>query len=153
MADDNIPKTTKLYFVTGWTFWFVFRWAIYIGLFIIMFRLGGLQGTLKERFQQLRPPKVQVVFPQNTPLPAPPPGPDIQFGYYTVVVSTTPTRAAAAQVQSQLRDSRTQSEIVAEGGFYSVTVGRYSSLNDANETLAKVVAHGFLSARVAGKQN
>lgn len=149
MAD--VPTSTKIYFVTGWAFWFLLRWAIYIGLFLIMFRLGGMQGSFWERVRQLSPPRLLVIFPDRAPLPPTQP-PDLEFGYYTVVVRTAPDRITAEQVKARLRASRIESEIIAENGFFTVAVGKYATLDAANTTLQKVRQHGFAGARVAGQR-
>ena len=94
--------SAKFYYFSGRTFWFLARWLFYTMLFIIAFRLGGLQGPLSYRIKQLRFPKIQLnLFPKAKVSTF---GFDID--YYTVLVGSPTTATEAAASQRQLVEAR-----------------------------------------------
>jgi hypothetical protein len=148
----QIPKSYKAYYSLGWIVWFIIRWSFFIGLFFLFFRLGGLPGaTLWERLQNLRPPRIQIIFPDAT-LPLPPPSPDVNIDYYTVVVASALSKERADIITGQLREVRIKSDILIVNGQYVITVGRFLNMTDANTTLQKVQKHGFPNARIQGSR-
>jgi hypothetical protein len=138
------------YYVIGRSIVFMMRWAFFIGLFMFLFILGGKEGTLEERMDQLEPPRIKVIFPESTAHPPPPPG-DLNLNYYTVVVAAETRREGAEMVVGQLRSARIGSKIITANGQHYVTVGKFLKPGAAKKTLQQVIEHGFVHAKISGK--
>jgi len=139
--------STRFYYISGKTFWFLARWMFYILLFIIAFRLGSLQGTFTQRLRQLRFPRIKLnIFP-------PPPKVrsfDFDIKYYTVLVGSPTSAAQAAALQRQLVEARIKSYAILDANMYFVCVGKYGSVNKAMSTLQQIRQKGFSDALVVG---
>ena len=138
--------SAKFYYFSGKTFWFLARWLFYIMLFIIAFRLGGLQGPLSYRIKQLRFPKIKLnLFP-----PAKVSSFGFEIDYYTVLVGSPTTMAQASALQRQLAEARIKSYALLDENIYFICVGKYDSVDKALSILKQVQAKGFTEAIVVG---
>ncbi len=140
-------KSAKFYYTVGKIVVFVFRWVFYIGLFYLAFLLGGKQGTLKERFQQLEFPKIRIIRPPGSSSPSSSAA-SASFSYYVVVVGSFGSREEGEMLQAQLRAQRIHSYIVNREGAYLVCVGKYRNPKKAEYTLKQVQAGGFSQAKI-----
>ena len=147
MASSRTPRTEKVYMYFGIAVWGFLRYLFFAVTYILVFIMGGKEGSFTERWAQVKLPRINVTLPWNKPLVS---KRDLVIDYYTVLVGTHGKQAAASAQNNQLLNRRINRHVVLQNGKYYVVVGRYNSSQQANSQLQRVVERGFSQAIVAG---
>jgi hypothetical protein len=128
--------------------WFIARWTFFIGLYLMAFVIGGMDGPIIERIKNFPLPQLQL---KNWP---PGRGPISTYGfnppYYTVLTQAFLTPAEASSQQSRLASSRIKSHVIIQNARYYVCVGNFQSEKEAATTFAKVRNKGYINSIVVG---
>lgn len=131
----------------GMTVWFILRWIFYISLYLIAFTIGGMDGPILYRLQNLPLPRISIQ-PRSGFFPIQ--AANFNINYFTVLTGTFLTSAEAAAHQSRLAAARIKSHVVIQYNRYYVCVGKYFSAKEANSTFERVRKKGFFNAIVVG---
>lgn len=140
------PRAQKGYMYIGMAVWFILRWVFYIGLYIMAFVMGGMDGPISERIRNFPWPKIQIK--------EWPPGRSristsgFRVPYYTVLTGSFRNPQDASALQGRLASIRTPSHVVIQNDRYYVCVGKLGSVGEANTILQKLRNKGVLDAVV-----
>lgn len=131
--------------LVGRVVWYLTRGLFYLVIYTIAFFIGGMEGPLLQRLQNLPVPRIHFG-PRSQQVSIV----NFRIDYYTVLTRAYLTPAEAAAHQGQLANARIRSHVVIQNGQYYVCVGRYTSAREANVTFEKLRDKGFQNAIVAG---
>ncbi|MFQ5628436.1 MAG: SPOR domain-containing protein [bacterium] len=122
-------------------------WAGVALLFYFTFWVGVDYGQTNQPFynkilQGLRMP-FGCASPQPPGAPTPP-----SVDYYTIMMARFPTEELAINFRTKLASERINSSVMAHGAGYYVTVGKFTSLGQAQNMLQTVRQKGYPSATI-----
>ena len=138
-------RAQKGYMLVGMVVWFITRWVFYILVYVIAFIIGGMDGPILQRLQNIPIPRIQLK-PRSPQVVLS----EFKINYYTVLTGAFLTQAQASAHQSRLAGARVKSHVVIQNNQYYVCVGRYTSAREANIAFEKLRDKGFVNAIVAG---
>lgn len=134
----------------GMVTWFIIRWVLIIASYLLIYRLGGMEGTFWERLGNLKLPKIQISFGQSGASRNPANTGGLVIDYLTILVDVFDNSEAAKAQQKELHRARINSVIIPQQNKYYVCVGQYKTEGRAAGDLTAIKQKGFANARVTG---